>query len=161
MTNESDIAEEEPLELVESELDDNTHTEMLALYRESTRTILFAKTRQWNTLGATCIAHIVIVAAGYFFSFEPILYQVLVILGFLISSMAIFILAIYQIWQHTEAQKIRQITSFMSSYFLQVRRIKSRGEANIHRYILLTIMIVSIVVANTISYILYLPKLPA
>lgn len=161
MVIESTHQQEEVLELTQSELDDNTHAEMLALYSESTRTILFAKNRQWRTLGAACIANVAIVAVGHIFSLEAFFHQILVILNFLVSSMAICILIIYQIWQHTEVQKIRKITTFMSNYFLLVRQVKGRGEANIHRYILLSVMVISIIVANLIAYIVYLPKLPA
>ena len=160
MVNESENIDEEEIELVESALDDNTHAEMLALYRESTRTILFAKTRQWRTLGAACIAHVTIVAIGHLFSLEESFHQILVILSFLVSSMAICILIIYQIWQHTEAEKIRKVTTFLSNYFLLVRQVKGRGEANIHRYILLVVMIISIIVANSIAYFVALPTLP-
>lgn len=152
--------EEDQLELIESSLDDNTHAEMLTLYRESTRTILFAKTRQWRTVGAACIAHIAIVFIGHFFTMAASFHQTLVILSFLVSSISVCILIIYQLWQHTEMLKLRKISAFLSNYFLLVRQIKGRSEANIHRYILLVIMIISIIVANTIGYMVYLPKLP-
>jgi len=155
---ESDDAE---LECIESTLDDRTHTEMLALYAESCRTILFAKNRQWRTLGATCFAHIIFVTAAYLFTLEPYYLQTLIILTFLTSSMAICILIIYQIWQHTEKLKLQKISAFMSNYFTLIRQIKQRRDANIHRYVLLVVMVLSIFIANTISYILYLPKLPS
>ena len=156
--NESD--QEEP-ECIESPLDDKTHAEMLALFEESSRTILFAKNRQWRTLGAACFTHIIIVAAAYLFTLEPYYLQTLVILSFLVSSMAICILIIYQIWQHTEKLKLQKISVFLSNYFTLIRQIKQRRDANIHRYVLLVVMVVSIFVANSISYILYLPKLPS
>lgn len=160
MDNQYEEQEEEAVELVESSLDDNTHNEMLALYRESTRTILYAKTRQWRTLGAACVANAAIVTIGQVFPVDASFYRILVVLSFLVSSMAICILIIYQIWQHTEVQKLRRISSFLSNYFLIIRQIKGRGEANIHRYILLAVMVISIMVANLIAYIVFLPKLP-
>ncbi|MEH6404262.1 MAG: hypothetical protein V7750_12865 [Sneathiella sp.] len=161
MTDRTDESEETEPECIESNLDDKTHAEMLALYAESARTILFAKNRQWRTLGAVCFAHIILVAAAYLFILEPYYLQTLVILSFLISSMAICILIIYQIWQHTEKLKLQKISVFLSNYFTLIRQIKQRRDANIHRYVLLIVMIASIFVANTISYILYLPKLPS
>ncbi len=158
MVMDSDLEAEEALE--PSSLDDNTHAEMLALYRESTRTILYAKTRQWRTLGAACIAHVAIVSVGYLTLIPPAAHQTLVILSFLVSAMAVSILIIYQIWQHTEMLKLRKITAFLSGHFETVRHIKSRIEANIHRYILLCVMIISILLTNVIAYIAYLPKLP-
>jgi len=158
MSTNKDIDLDEGLE--PSPLDEYTHAEMLALYRESTRTILFAKTRQWRTLGAACLAQIVIVAIGHLVELQPLVHRTLIILSFLVSAMSISILMIYQIWQHTEMLKLRKITSFLSGHFEVVRHIKSRVEANVHRYILLTIMITSIVVANIIAYIAYLPKIP-
>ncbi|WP_169543428.1 hypothetical protein [Sneathiella aquimaris] len=150
---------EEALDLIPSDLDEATHAEMLALYRESTRTMLFAKTRQWRTLGAACLSHAALVTIGHLLAKETFHHQALVILSFLISAISVCILVIYQFWQHTEMQKLRRITGFLSSYFQHIRHIKSRSEANIHRYILLVIMIISIVVSNTIAYIAYLPLL--
>lgn len=157
MTNAEEISEED---FQPSELDDLTHAEMLALYRESTRTILYAKTRQWRTLGAVVLAQIAIVATGHLIELTPLIHRTMIILSFLVSAMAISILVIYQIWQHTEMLKLRKITSYLSGHFNAVRRVKSRIEANVHRYILLGVMIVSIFVTNVITYIAYLPKLP-
>lgn len=161
MTGLQTESENNEIECIESTLDDRTHAEMLSLYAESARTILFAKNRQWRTLGATCFAHISVIGATYFSPLEPHILQVFVILTFLISSMAICILIIYQIWQHTEKLKIQKISGFLSNYFSIIRNIKQRRDANIHRYILLLVMIISILVSNTISYMLLLPNLPA
>jgi len=155
-----DDTDTEALELIPSDLDENTHAEMLALYRESTRTILFAKTRQWRTMGAVVVSHAAIVMVGYLLEIPENNHRALIILSFLTSAMAISILVIYQIWQHTEMLKLRKITSYLSNYFEEVRRIKSRIEANIHRYILFAVMIISILVSNTIAYMAYLPRLP-
>jgi len=149
----SDISEDEALNLDPSDLDDLTHAEMLALYRESTRTILFAKTRQWSTLGAACIGQLALILIGAYISREVSHFQALIILSFLISSFAIASLIIYQLWQHTEKLKIRTINGFMSGYFQHVRKVKSRLEANIHRYIFFTIMIGTVLVANSLAYI--------
>ena len=143
-----------------SELDEYTHAEMLALYRESTRTILFAKTRQWRTLGAACIAQVAIVTVGHLITLSPTMHRTLIILSFLVSAMSMAILVIYQIWQHTEMLKLRKITTFLSGHFEMVRGIKSGVEANIHRYILLFVMVASIIITNVIAYIAYLPKIP-
>ncbi len=147
-------------DLEPSALDDLTHAEMLALYRESTRTILFAKTRQWRTLGAACIAQVAIVTVGHVIELPDAMHRTLIILSFLISAMSISILLIYQIWQHTEMLKLRKITSYLSGHFEQIRHIKSRVEANIHRYILLSVMVISIIITNIIAYMAYLPNIP-
>ncbi|MEH6474290.1 MAG: hypothetical protein V7727_01320 [Sneathiella sp.] len=144
---------DEMKDLDPSELDDLTHAEMLSLYKESTRTMLFAKTRQWSTLGATCLAQLSLVLIGSYVSQEISHFRALIILSFLISSFAIAILLIYQLWQHTETLKIRKINLFMSDHFRLVRQVKSSLEANIHRYILLVTMIGTVGVANTIVYI--------
>lgn len=158
MSIDKDIDPDENLE--PSSLDEYTHAEMLALYRESTSTILFAKTRQWRTLGAACLAQVAIVTVGHLVDLQPAVHRTLIILSFLVSAMSISILMIYQIWQHTEMLKLRKITSFLSDHFEVVRHIKSRVEANVHRYILLVVMVISILVANIIAYIAYLPKIP-
>lgn len=147
-------------DLEPSELDEFTHAEMLSLYRESTRTILFAKTRQWRTLGAAFIAQVAIVTVGHLIDLQPYMHRTLIILSFMISAMSISIIVIYQIWQHTEMLKLRKISGYLSGHFGMIRGIKSRVEANIHRYILLFVMVASIAIANIIAYIAYLPILP-
>jgi len=159
MKNNNPTEDEENLD--PSDLDDLTHAEMIALYRESTRTLLFAKTRQWSTLGATCVAQLVVVIIGTYISYEIAHDRALMILSFLISSFAIIILIIYQLWQHTESLKIRRINGFMSGHFRLVRKTKSSMEANIHRYILLIIMIGAVIVANAIVYIILIERIAA
>jgi hypothetical protein len=51
------------------------------------------------------------------------------------------LLFFYQTWQHTEQTKLDVIGKQFSSLFRQVRGIKSKLEANLHRYMILLFMI--------------------
>ncbi len=71
-------------------------------------------------------------------------------LSFLISAAAIYILVLFQVWQNTEREKLREIAKALSNLFVKVRTIKSSREANFHRYTLLFFMIISLLIGNTI-----------
>ena len=51
-------------------------------------------------------------------------------------------LIIYQFWQHTEHEKQAGIARDFSNVFREIRALKSRVEANVHRYTLLMFMII-------------------
>jgi hypothetical protein len=84
--------------------------------------------------------------------------KLLPVLSILLTCGAIYSLAIYQFWQHTERNKLVTISNRLSSFLRDVRALTSPREANIHRYILLFFMIAAIIVANWVL-ILYLSYL--
>jgi hypothetical protein len=142
-------AVEEPNE--PSPLDPQTHAEMINLFDESSRTILFAKAQQWKTVGSTLVVFLVLVALARYVSNNPNYLNYLEIMVFLATPAAIFILILYQFWQHTELSKLQAAALNFSSLYRKIRRIKSGREANIHRYILFAFMIGVILLAALLT----------
>ena len=60
----------------------------------------------------------------------------------LAATGAILIIIIYQFWQSTEGRKIIGVTKNMSTAFRSIRAVKSNLEANVHRYLLLAMMLI-------------------
>src|SRR3546814_9101905 len=74
--------------------------------------------------------------------------NLIIAISFLSSSAVIYMLVLYQAWQNTEREKLRDISSHFSSFSQHTRAIKSSREANVHRYTLLGFMIVAVLMAN-------------
>ena len=135
-----------------SGLDEMTHAELQLLYKESTATVLFAKALQWKTVGATLVVYILLIGIAKFVTDDPRFFKGLEAIILLATPASILILVIYQIWQHTEQQKLSAIAARFSSIFRDIRRIKVRFEANIHRYTLLAFMILIILLGSTVAF---------
>lgn len=142
--------EEEPFELQETELDEATHAEMLMLYSESATSIRFAKAQQWKSVGATLLVFVGMMVVAHYTSADVLSVKIIVFLSFLVAAAAIYTLVLYQVWQNTEREKLREIAKVLSNLFVRIRTIKSRREANVHRYTLLAFMILSILIGNAI-----------
>lgn len=138
--------EEEKREIIASEMEETVHAEALLLFQDSAQSIFFAKAQQWKTVGSTLAVFLVIVALGKFISNDADFIRVLKLIVIVAGAAAIFIIGIYQFWQHTEAKKIAAIELEFSNVWREVRGIKSKMEANIHRYFLLLAMIGIIVI---------------
>lgn len=142
-------AEEEPeVENVPSELDELTHAEMRMLYAESTESIRYAKTRQWRSLSGILLIFGGLMALSRFIENNAQMVNLIVAISFLCSAGAIYTLALYQAWQNTEREKLREIGGHLSSYSMSVRAVKSSREANVHRYTMLIFMIIAVLMAN-------------
>jgi dolichol kinase len=83
----------------------------------------------------------VVIALAKFVSQAEDFIRILKVAIILATMGAIFMLVIFQFWQHAEGQKIRAVEKNYSSLFREIRKKKSRLEANVHHYILLTFMI--------------------
>lgn len=136
--------------IIASPLDERTHAEMRLLYQESTETIRFAKTKQWKTLGATLLLFGSVLILNYVYPASQGFSHVLMVMGLMVAGGAIYALAIYQAWQDTERKKLNAITRHFSSLTHRVRGIKSRRDANIFRYMLLTFLISGVVMGEVI-----------
>jgi len=148
-SEESEVIEEvfEP-----SELDELTHAEMAVLYRESTDTVRFVKHLQWWTVGSTLIAYLGLIGVARLVSADRLFTSQLNIVMILVTMAVIFTLVVYQFWQHTELNKIEEISKYFSTAFTRIRRLKSGREANVHRYLLLTFMILTVLLGAVITY---------
>jgi len=135
-----------------SELDELTHKELVILYEETSAHIVFAKTQQWRTFGATLVIFAVLLGFVKFVSHEQTYMQFLTASVILITLTAISVLIIYQFWQHTEQKKLAAIAHHFSSLFRKIRGYKQKREASIHRYLLLIFMIMGLIMGASIVY---------
>ena len=135
-----------------SELDEATHAEMAVLYRESTDTVRYVKHLQWWTVGSTLAAYLGLVGIAKIVTADKLFTAQLTGAMILVTMAVIFTLVVYQFWQHTELNKIEEISKTFSTAFTRIRRLKSRREANIHRYLLLIFMILTILLGAIITY---------
>ncbi len=149
MAEDTDLAEEEPrIEVEALELDEATHAESLVLYRDSQDNIRFSKSLQWKTLGGALAIYALLGFAGWNSERAEIHLKTLIIISWVISAGAIYAICILQSWQNTEREKLRKIIIEFSNLFHAVYRTKSRTEANIHRYILLSFMLITMLIGN-------------
>jgi hypothetical protein len=135
-----------------SELDELSHAELRMLYRESTETMRFVKNLQWRTVGSTLMAYAGIVVISSMADANRALTDSLMAISILLCVGVLFTLVIYQFWQHNEGSKIDMMNKQFSSLYSKVRARKSRLEGNIHRYLLLFFMIVTIILGVTVTH---------
>ncbi len=135
-----------------SELDEQTHQEMAVLYKESTDTVRFAKHLQWWTVGSTLLAFGAILGVAKLVTADKGYTDILTGVVIVLTLAVIFTIVVYQFWQHTELVKIEEINRHFSTLFTRIRRIKSKREANVHRYLLLIFMISVIVMGAVVTY---------
>ncbi len=141
-------------EIVASSLEEATHAEMRLLYGEASKAILFAKERQWKTVGFTILIYMLLIAVAEIAPSHVSFVKILAFLSFLVSPMAISMLVIFQFRQLTEFQKRRAVGDHFSSIFKEIQNMQSSSEANFHRYVLLGVMIAVVVSGNAITFLL-------
>ena len=152
-----DFGEAPARENTPSELDDLTHAEMCMLYKESADSIRFAKAHQWKSLGAILLVFGGMMAVVQLAPNNAFLINLILAVSFLCSAGVIYILVLYQVWQNTEREKLREISSHFSSFSQFTRAIKSSREANVHRYTLLSFMITAILLGNLLLVLVVSP----
>ncbi len=152
-----DLDDEPARENTPSELDDLTHAEMCMLYRESADSIRFAKAYQWKSLGAILLVFGGLVALAELVPNNAAIVNLIIAISFLCSSAVIYMLVLYQVWQNTEREKLRDIAGHFSSFSQFTRAIKSTREANVHRYTLLVFMIFAILLGNMLMVLVVSP----
>ena len=152
MAKDLDPSDDDGDVLSPSALDPQTHAEIQLLYRESTETRRFVKGHQWKTVGATLLTYLGIVFIAGFINAGPALTQKFMGISIILCCAVIFTLIIYQFWMHNEITKIDRMETFFSSYFKQIRAIKSRSEGNWHRYLLLSFMCFVAILGATVVF---------
>lgn len=143
-----DESEGEQRELVPSELDEITHAEMRLLFEESAHSVHFGKAMQWKMLaGVLLLFGGLIVIAEYTATHQTFVKNI-VIVSLLVGAASIYCEVIFQLWQNTEREKLRFIMSHFSNVAQENFGMKSSTEANIHRYMLLGFIILTIITGN-------------
>lgn len=141
-------------EIVASSLEEATHAEMRLLYGEASKAILFAKERQWKTVGFTILIYMLLIAVVEISPSHVSFIKILAFLSFLVSPVAISMLVIFHFRQLTESEKRRAVSNHFSSIFKEIQNMQSSSEANIHRHVLLGVMIAVVVSGNVITFLL-------
>ena len=130
---------------------EHTHAELHLLYGESMGARVFAKAQQWKTVGATLLVHVVLIVIARIVPADSGLAYYFALLIFVITPGAIFVLLVYQLWQHTEKQKMDAIARRFSETAREFRAMKSTREANFHRYALFFCMAVLVVLGGWVT----------
>ncbi len=133
-------------------LGDKEHQEALVLYRESTDTLRFVKNHQWNTVGATLLCFLGICVIAWMAKANDALVAKLMGITIILSCSVIFTLLLYQFWTHNEMSKIDAIDARLSPFFNRIRRKKSRREGDIHRYLILTFMVFTVILGAVVVH---------
>lgn len=141
----NDIDEVRDVHVKPSTLDNHTHAELRLLYGESTETLRFVKNHQWKTVGATLLVFFALIFVAGFVDADAKLARQFMGITITIACAAIFMLVLYQFWTHNEQTKINHMQPHMSSLFADIRAFKSKREGNIHRYVLLSFMVIVII----------------
>mgnify|MGYP003651160888 FL=1 len=154
--NKSEDADDAP---VPDPIDDEVRAELALIYTKANDALLFVKAQQWWTVGSTLavfmglfvIAKLVGAKAGYVSALTGLI--------ILMTCACVFMLVIYQFWQHNELARIQAVAAHFSATFQKIQSIKSPTEGNFHRYTLLAFMIVLVILGAVITY-LGLDQLP-
>lgn len=134
-----------------SSLDELTHAEMRLMHREASRNLLFAKNIQWRSVGATLLVYGGCIAIAAAVPPDITLKRTLMALIILLACGVIFILTMYQFWQFNEINRLRKIDASFSTLYIKINNLKSRREANAHRYTILLCMIVLVILGGIVA----------
>lgn len=141
----------QPIETEPSELDEMTHREAGLVYEDSTRTILFAKGIQWKTVASSLLIYLVAIGLVKYVSQSEDYLKIMKIVMIGTAMAAIFLLFAFQYWQHIELQKINAIEAVYSNIFSAIRNRKSQMEANVLRYMILSVMILAVLLGGWVA----------
>ena len=133
-----------------SELDELTHAEYRLLYEEAAANVLFGKRQQWRLLEYFTLLGLGLVALG---ALMPFARDVAVFTaGFLtlVAFVTVSVLIMLQSWQNHEHEKMQHIADSLSNYARLVLRLKPRRSGNVHRYAILTAMMLYVVVLDVV-----------
>jgi hypothetical protein len=136
--------------LVPSELDDITHTEFRLLYDAAARNILFAKRQQWRVVEYFTLIALALVAIGIAVPFAPDVSRF--VAGFLsfVGAASLGVVAMLQSWQGNEHAKMTYLANDFSNFARTALRRKPKLSGDIHRYLMLLLMLLYIVVLDVV-----------
>lgn len=139
---------DDEFEHIESSLDDLSHAEYLMLYREAGENLLFAKRQQWLILAYLSMAYVGIYLIAKANPYDLKFLNYLTACSFILTIFAIAIVIFLQFWQINEKRIIRNIAGGLSNSLQRIRSLKSRGESDAHRYIMLFMLMAYILMAQ-------------
>lgn len=139
-----DAPEQEQLE--PSELDELTHAEYRLLYEEAARNVLFAKAQQWRVLEYFTLLALALVAIGMILPFATDVARFVSGFLVLVAAALMAVLLMLQTWQGREHAKMAYLASDLSNFARTARRLKPKTSSDVHRYIILGIMLLYVAV---------------
>jgi hypothetical protein len=138
-------------ELIASEVDELTHAELLCLYRDLEENIRFSKLLQWRGTAGTLVVLVLFMLFAEQYGKKSDMIKILTILTFMVGSVSISMLVIFQSWQGTEREKLKLILGNLSSLARDIYNTKSKLMANVERYILLGFMCCAILTGGFLT----------
>jgi len=143
-------AEAEVEQLVPSELDDATHAEYRLLYDTAARNVLFAKHQQWRVLQYFTLIALALVAIGIATPFAADVARF--VAGFLsfVGLASLGVIVMLQSWQGNEHAKMSYLATDFSNFARSALRRKPKLSGDIHRYLMLLLMLLYIVVLDVV-----------
>ncbi|NQW11151.1 MAG: hypothetical protein HQ481_14895 [Alphaproteobacteria bacterium] len=131
-----------PSENEPSELDDLTHAELLAIYRDASDNIRFAKDQMWRTVLYFTLGAIAVTSYGVMTQWDdPKLTFYLLVIVWIFSIASVLIVLSLQWWQAAEHAKINYVTSKWSTFATAARHRKSKLMSDVQRYGMLVSML--------------------
>ena len=143
-------AEAEVEQLEPSQLDDATHAEYRLLYDAAARNVLFAKRQQWRVVQYFTLIALALVAIGIATPFAPDVARF--VAGFLtvVGVGSLGVIVMLQSWQGNEHAKMSYLANDFSNFARSALRRKPRLSGDIHRYLMLLMMLLYIVVLDVV-----------
>lgn len=152
MAGHDTIENQDPLNPAEdrpSELDDRTHAEFLAIYRDASENIRFAKIQQWRAVSYFSAGVIAVTVFGHATSWQdPTVTKYLLAMVWIFSLASVGVILSLQWWQGAEHSKIDYLTSKWGAFSTAARRRKSKLMSDIQRYGMLSAMILYLELAT-------------
>jgi len=133
-----------------SELDDTSHGEYRLLYDVAARNVLFAKRQQWRMLEYFTLLGLALVALGIALPFAADVRRF--IAGFLmfVGAVSVAVIVMLQLWQKSEHAKMAALTAEFSNFARAALRRKGKLVSDIHRYFILLVMLLYVVVLDVV-----------
>lgn len=135
-------------QLVPSELDELTHAEYLALYDEAAGNVLFAKNRQWRVVEYFTLLGLALVGTGILAPFAKDIARFVAAFLVFVGIVSLILLLMLQSWQNREHEKMAYLSGDFSNFARTARRLKPAITGDIHRYFMLLVMLLYVVVLD-------------
>ena len=138
-------------EPVPDPIDDEIRAELSLIYTKANDALLFVKAQQWWTVGSTLAVFAAFLVIAKFINAGASIISKLTAMVILMTCASIFMLVIYQFWQHNEISRIQAVTRHFSPVFQKIQGLKSPKEGNFHRYTLLVFMVILVILGAVIT----------
>lgn len=130
-------------------LDDRDHAEIMALYAEAGANVRFAKALQWRMLVYFTVLCAAVVGVGVYLRWgDAGLIAMLFYATWVFSFAAALALVLLQVWQGAEHRKMDFLVQYFGDPARAALRRKSRRAGDVHRYLMLALMLLYVELAT-------------